>query len=91
MCAKRMGAVQYRGTNEPDHHARSTLSASIDHIVPYAHGGTNDLTNLLTACGPCQFGRNQWTLDEVEVPFLYPPVIDAWDGLARLIPYARAR
>jgi len=29
------------------------ISLSIDHIVPLALGGTNDLSNLQTLCLPC--------------------------------------
>ena len=74
-------------TNEENHFGLSTLTASIDHLLPYSRGGTNDRENLVTACGPCQFGRNQWTLEEVEIenPLNYPPLVDEWDGLTRLL------
>lgn len=74
-------------TNEDKHFGLTTLAASIDHLLPYSRGGTNDDRNLVTACGPCQFGRNQWTLEEVEIedPWKYPAVIDEWDGLTRLM------
>jgi len=26
---------------------------SVDHVDPYAHGGEEDLSNLVTACRPC--------------------------------------
>lgn len=29
----------------------------LDHIVPVANGGTNDLENLVTACLPCNIGK----------------------------------
>ena len=75
-------------TNETSHFGLSTLSASLDHLLPYARGGTNDPTNLVTACGPCQYGRVHWTLEEVQIenPLNYPPVVDEWDGLTRLMP-----
>lgn len=44
-------------TNEDNHFGLATLSASLDHIVPYKRGGSNEMDNLVTACGPCQFGR----------------------------------
>jgi 5-methylcytosine-specific restriction endonuclease McrA len=74
-------------TNEENHFGLATLTASIDHLVPYSRGGTNDPENLVTACGPCQFGRNQWTLEEVQIenPLNYPPRVDGWDGLTRLL------
>ncbi|MBX3726106.1 MAG: HNH endonuclease [Xanthomonadales bacterium] len=74
-------------TNDANHFGLATLTATIDHLVPYSRGGDNSETNLVTACGPCQYGRNRWTLEEVGIlnPFDYPPIIDKWDGLTRLL------
>ena len=47
------------------HAALNCQAASLDHILPHSRGGDNSEDNLVTACGPCQFGRNQWTIDEV--------------------------
>ena len=73
-------------TNEEKHFSLCTLSASLDHVVPFKRGGDNSDYNLVTACGPCQFGRNQWLLSEVGIydPRDFSPIIDAWDGLTRL-------
>jgi len=80
-------AARQGPTNETRHFGLGCITASIDHLVPYSRGGTNDEDNLLTACGPCQFGRNVYTLEEVELanPFDFPPVVDDWDGLTRLL------
>lgn len=80
-------AARLGSTNETRHFALGTITASIDHIVPYCRGGTNAPDNLLTACGPCQYGRNNFTLAELELtnPFDYPPIDDGWDGLTRLL------
>lgn len=74
-------------TNEDKHFGLATLAASIDHVKPFKRGGGNEPGNLVTACGPCQFGRNQWLLSEVEIvdPRDFPPLIDEWDGLSRLL------
>jgi hypothetical protein len=55
-------------------------------VLPFRRGGSNDLDNLVTACGPCQYGRGHWLLQEcdLEDPRSYPPVKDGWDGLTRL-------
>jgi hypothetical protein len=84
-------ATRLGSTNETTHFGLSTLTASLDHLVPYSRGGNNDEENLVTACGPCQYGRNQFTLDEVELlnPLERPPILDHWDGLTRLRPLAR--
>ncbi len=80
-------AARWGRTNEEKHFGLATLTASIDHVVPFMRGGDNQPGNLVTACGPCQFGRNQWLLSEVEIadPRDFPPVVDDWDGLSRLL------
>jgi len=68
------------------HTSLHSQAASLDHILPHSRGGDNAKTNLVTACGPCQFGRNCWTLEEVEFndPRERQPIVDAWDGLTRM-------
>ena len=84
------GAVPWSGT-EGFHGAFYAISASVDHVVPHSAGGTNNDENLVTACWSCQFGRGAWSLEEVGLldPRERPPVRDAWDGLGRLLTYAR--
>lgn len=78
--------ARWGARNADKHSALAALSASLDHIVPHSRGGTNDEPNLVAACNACQFGRGQWTLQEVGFfdPREYPPVLDEWDGLTRL-------
>jgi hypothetical protein len=68
------------------HFAFGALRASVDHVVPFRRGGTNEMDNLVTTCGPCQFGRGHWLLEECELedPRRYPPLWGPWDGLIRL-------
>eukprot|EP01037_Dinobryon_pediforme_P008739 gene8739-8830_t len=84
--------ARWGARNADKHTALAALSASLDHIVPHSRGGTNDEPNLVTACNACQFGRGQWTLEEVGFfdPREYPPVLDEWDGLMRLSRLAAA-
>lgn len=35
-----------------------------DHVVPLARGGTNDIDNLATACGPCNLAKGDRTLEQ---------------------------
>jgi hypothetical protein len=67
--------------------AFNVLASSLDHIVPHSRGGNNDPHNLVGACGSCQFGRMQYTLEEVGFtdPRDRTPVKDNWDGLERLV------
>jgi hypothetical protein len=32
-------------------------ATTADHLVPKAHGGTDDVSNLVPACGPCNYSR----------------------------------
>lgn len=36
----------------------------IDHILPVAKGGNNDIANLTLACPPCNLSKGSKTLDE---------------------------
>lgn len=69
------------------HGAFYALSASVDHVVPYSAGGTNEEENVVTACWSCQFGRGAWSLGEVGLsdPRTRAPVKNDWDGLVRLL------
>ena len=74
------------GSKEIQQHAAfQAMWAQYDHIVPHAHGGTNDLQNLVLTCAPCNFGRAGYTLQEVAVtdPRARLPVQSQWDGLER--------
>jgi len=68
------------------HYGMSAICVSLDHLLPHSRGGTNNPDNLVTACGPCQFGRNNWTFAEVgiEDPRGRAPIVDEWDGLTRI-------
>ena len=78
--------ARWGARNADKHAALAALSASLDHVVPHSRGGTNEESNLVTACNACQFGRGQWTLEEVGFadPRQFPPIQDSWDGLTRL-------
>jgi len=49
---------QYCGTSAPE------VILHVDHITPVAAGGTNELTNLLTACFSCNSGKSDKKLDD---------------------------
>lgn len=36
----------------------------LDHVIPLTHGGSNDISNLVTACGPCNQFKSDRTPDE---------------------------
>jgi DNA-directed RNA polymerase subunit RPC12/RpoP len=80
------GAIRWGAANGDRHAAFFALTATIDHLVPHARGGDNSPGNLLTTCQPCNFGKGDWLVDEIGLfdPSSRPPVVDAWDGLARI-------
>ena len=43
---------------------RSGVELEIDHIVPLARGGTDDVKNLITACKDCNRGKGAVRLGE---------------------------
>jgi hypothetical protein len=49
---------QYCGATAPD------VLLHVDHINPVSKGGTNDITNLVTACQSCNLGKGARTLDD---------------------------
>ena len=57
-------------------------SATLDHVVPVAHGGTDTPGNLVTACGPC----NRMKGDMLPYEFF---ARHPWAG-ANFVRYARA-
>ncbi len=42
---------RYCGAKAPD------VALTVDHVVPVALGGSDDPSNLVTACGPCNSGK----------------------------------
>jgi hypothetical protein len=49
---------QYCGGTAPE------VVLHVDHIEPVSKGGDNELTNLITACGPCNLGKRDKRLDD---------------------------
>lgn len=43
------------------------LTASADHVVPASRFGPTTLENLLTACAGCNYGKMDWTLEQLDV------------------------
>lgn len=81
------GAIRVGVPAREYHAAFLALTAVPDHVVPHSAGGSNDLDNLVTACWPCNNGRGAYRLEELGLidPRTRPPVVDAWDGLSRLL------
>ncbi len=78
-------ALRWGSRNSDQHTAFQAMWAQYDHLLPHAKGGTNDLTNLVVTCAPCNFARMNYTLTEVGLanPLERVPVTSDWDGLER--------
>ena len=71
-------------TDESRHGLYLMLMASYDHVKPVNQEGTNDSTNLVTACWCCQFGKYKYSLDELGLTGPIDPKLvksDSWAGL----------
>ena len=79
--------VPWPRADREKHGAFLAFNATVDHVVPHARGGSNDARNLVTACWPCNFTREDLLLQELGIadPFAFPAVQDSWDGLSRLL------
>ena len=49
---------QYCGASAPD------VILEVDHIVPVAEGGKNDMMNLITSCRDCNRGKGKKRLTD---------------------------
>jgi|JI10StandDraft_1071094.scaffolds.fasta_scaffold272318_2 hypothetical protein len=80
-------AVRWGKRNVERHAGIFALMASLDHALPRSRGGGNEASNLLTVCWPCQFGRMDWTYEEVQMadPRVCPvhPRLAGWKGLTQ--------
>ncbi len=58
--------------------------ASVDHIRPVTRGGTNEESNLVTACWRCNLSKNDSAPETVAPPREITPDLAAlrWDGLS---------
>jgi HNH endonuclease len=85
------------GTGKPnnDNHGGALLSwAQVDHVVPWNLGGVTDLSNLVTSCWACNYGKHNYALEQIAVmdPRTRMPVARRdgswyrWDGLMSLLP-----
>jgi 5-methylcytosine-specific restriction endonuclease McrA len=63
---------QYCGRTLMDLRPRESLTR--DHLVPLSRGGTNDWTNVVTACSQCNTRKGNRMAEEIGMHPLVPPV-----------------
>ena len=49
------------------HRAVPLRCAEVDRLVPVARGGSNEITNLRTACAPCNTRKADFLLEEIRM------------------------
>lgn len=80
-------ALQWEPTNAGQHAAFQAMWVQYDHLLPHARGGESTMENMVITCAPCNYGRGDYTLEEVglENPLRRAAVQSAWDGLERIL------
>jgi 5-methylcytosine-specific restriction endonuclease McrA len=63
---------QYCGRHGMELRPRESLTR--DHLVPLSRGGTNEWTNVVTACSPCNTRKGNRMAEEIGMHPLVPPV-----------------
>jgi hypothetical protein len=76
-------ALPWGFTNPSQHAAFQAMWAQYDHVLPHARGGNSSLQNTVITCAPCNFGRMNFTLEEIGLtdPRLREPSKSSWSGL----------
>ena len=76
-------SLPWGSKNIDQHAAFQAMWLQYDHLLPHARGGDNNLDNIVITCAPCNFGRMNWTLEEVGLidPRTRQPVRSDWTGL----------
>jgi len=59
--------VKWGRKNYDQHAALQCMWLQFDHILPHSRGGNNDLNNIVIACAPCNFGRMDNLLVEMNL------------------------
>lgn len=67
------------------------LRGVVDHVYPHSLGGRTELDNLVTSCYSCNFGKAEYTLEQLGIddPTVKQPKYDDWRGLTEFLPALR--
>lgn len=73
--------------NKDTHGILCIFYPSADHVIPWNLGGRSNMDNLVTSCVPCNFGKSQFTVEQINIenPLLRTSKDDGWDGLMSLL------
>lgn len=92
--SKIVGLERFRptGTNQERHGVVLAFRANADHVVPWVHAGQTNLSNLVTSCWSCNYGKSGYTLEEIalEDPRGRNLTNTNWAGLTEHLPALRS-
>ena len=79
--------LKWGSSNSGQHAAFQCMWVQYDHILPHSRGGRTDLDNLAITCSGCNYGRGEYTLEEVGLidPRTRPVTKTDWNGLERFL------
>ena len=82
-----MDELPWGKPNTKQHAAFQCMWMQFDHVLPYKRGGLTDINNLVVTCASCNYGRGEYTLEEVGLidPRTRPVKGTNWDGLERFL------
>lgn len=57
-----------------------------DHVKPWKQGGSTSLTNLVSSCASCNYGKADYTCEQmgIDSPLIRTQLTQSWDGLESL-------
>ena len=63
-----------------------------DHVKPWNQGGLTDLSNLVSSCATCNYGKDGYTIKQLGIkdPFDRKIINDDWSGLTNKIKALRS-
>ena len=79
--------LKWGRSNLEQHAAFQCMWLQYDHIIPHSRGGRTDIDNMVITCSGCNYGRGEYTLEEVGLidPRTRPVKRTSWDGLERFL------
>lgn len=81
--------LKWGSRNSDQHAAFQAMWVQFDHLVPHARGGKTNFENMIITCAPCNYGRMNYLLNEIDLilPELNSRNLMDWDGLERILKY----
>lgn len=81
-------ALRWGNINDEKHSAFECMELQFDHVLPHSRGGLTTIDNVLITCSPCNYGRGEYTIEEVGIidPRTLPIQKSDWNGLEHFKP-----